>query len=294
MGWSEISIKKIEKFFHALPLAVGVGTAIAGLPMKLFNNSNLWCWISGLPGSCSNNPDGDGNCIRGDDAWIYRWAFFYAPLWGVILVVTILMGDIVLFVMREEKQSRRWRMGDTTGVDASTKLSKQVFWQAIHYVCSFYLTYTFPTTLRLLQTLDKPVPYPIFVLMTIFIPMQGVFNASVYFGPRIRRAIGNKRAMGASTWSTNAKSRFSVSGMEQSKSFSAPTGENGQSGTFKSSSEAFKEPTGENGQSGTVEGASETVKELDTIGKDDEIGHVGETPGSIGKRVDFSAEVMQV
>lgn len=169
-------------------------------------------------------------------------------------------------------------MGDgANGNDASAKLSKQVFWQSIQYVGSFYLTYTFPTTLRLLQTLGKPVPYAIFVLMATFIPMQGFFNATVYFGPRIRRRFG-RRTQGASAWS-GSKSRASASGYEETKSPNESAAfsnqeENARPVTSKNANE-FDEIT----ESTPKEAAAEQ--------------NAPPPPQSSAKRVDWSAEVME-
>lgn len=74
-------------------------------------------------------------------------------------------------------------------VDRTQTISKQVFWQSIHYVISFYLTYTFPTILRFMQTIDKEVSYALFVLFGLTIPLQGFWNATVHFASIYR---GNK------------------------------------------------------------------------------------------------------
>lgn len=43
-GWSEEDCKKFEPYFHAIPVSVGLSMAVAGLPLKLFNNSGFLCW----------------------------------------------------------------------------------------------------------------------------------------------------------------------------------------------------------------------------------------------------------
>jgi len=76
-SWTDTSIRRIEPFLHGVPLFWGLATAIAGLPLTLFNSANLWCWIAEYPAAG-----------RGKNADIFRWAFFYAPLWLMILIVT--------------------------------------------------------------------------------------------------------------------------------------------------------------------------------------------------------------
>jgi hypothetical protein len=75
-SWRESHLKKVEPFFHVLPFAWALGTAIAGLFLKIFNSANLWCWIASYPG-------------RNMDTNVYRWALFYGPLWLAIFLVTM-------------------------------------------------------------------------------------------------------------------------------------------------------------------------------------------------------------
>lgn len=62
-GWSEARIQKIEAALHAIPLAIGWGTAFAGLALDLYTDIGINCWIGG------------------PDAWVYRWAFFHGFFW---------------------------------------------------------------------------------------------------------------------------------------------------------------------------------------------------------------------
>jgi hypothetical protein len=74
--------KWVEPSMHAVAGIWAFGTAIYSASSGLLNNANLWCWIAPLPLDCLDSwryGDG-GNCIRGDNAWIYRWAFYFAPL----------------------------------------------------------------------------------------------------------------------------------------------------------------------------------------------------------------------
>lgn len=83
--WRERHFRKYEIFLYGLPILWGVGTAIIGLPLRLFNNANLWCWIAPFPSSCAANPE---TCIRGANSTWYRWGLYYIPLWAMIILVT--------------------------------------------------------------------------------------------------------------------------------------------------------------------------------------------------------------
>ena len=110
---NEATVRYYEWFMHLIPLTFSFGTAIAGLPLTLYNPSGLWCWIAALPGGCvhGNNPEGTGECQRGLYAWIYRWAIYYGPLWLSIVVITFNMTVVSYLVWAKEKASLRFRFG---------------------------------------------------------------------------------------------------------------------------------------------------------------------------------------
>jgi uncharacterized membrane protein len=92
-GWTEKEIRMLEPFMHSIPLLWGISTALIGIPLKLFNDANLWCWIASFPKGC----EGD-ECLRGVNAEFYRWLFFYGPLWASILFVSVCMMLVFVHV----------------------------------------------------------------------------------------------------------------------------------------------------------------------------------------------------
>lgn len=89
-NWKDAQIKRIEPFLSGVPFTIGAGTALAGLPLKLYNNSNLWCWIAPLPSTCRR-----ADCVRGANADFYRYAFFYGPLW--LMMILVMTNLVVIF-----------------------------------------------------------------------------------------------------------------------------------------------------------------------------------------------------
>ena len=85
-------MKKIERFLHGIPLLWGLGTAIVGLPLTLYNPANFWCWVAH-----TNS--------RGAHAQAFRWAFFYGPLWLTEIVVTTNLMRVFVHVRRITKSS---------------------------------------------------------------------------------------------------------------------------------------------------------------------------------------------
>ena len=84
-SYREDQLRRWEPFFHVLPLLWAFGTAVAGLFLKIFNSANLWCWIGAYPG-------------RNEDVDVYRWTFFYGPLWIAIVIVTVNLILVFLYV----------------------------------------------------------------------------------------------------------------------------------------------------------------------------------------------------
>lgn len=142
------------------------------------------------------------DCIRGDNAEIYRWSFFFAPLWAAIVFCVTVMILIFKSVRDKERNSlkhsaRRYDQMSTTRASSeevtnettriknsmlvrTQKVKTQCYW----YAGSFFLVWTFPTIARLIQLLGGTVHGVIFVLAGTFIGSQGFFNAIIYFRPR--------------------------------------------------------------------------------------------------------------
>merc|ERR1711982_43918 len=77
--------------------------------------------------------------------------------------------------------------GDSaTGVRRSKnkKASSKIASQALFYILSFYLTFLFPSWTRISQMVKGFVEFPVIFLFAVFLPLQGLFNAMVYFRPR--------------------------------------------------------------------------------------------------------------
>lgn len=94
---------------HLVATGFGVVTSSVAWKLTQFNNADLWCWIAPLPFDCKESHiyGEAGDCIRGDNAFIYRWAFFYAPLWFGMVTVLILNGMIYFHAKNGEQNAMR-------------------------------------------------------------------------------------------------------------------------------------------------------------------------------------------
>lgn len=85
----------IEPSMHLVCFVWAFGTAMYSALAGLLNNANLWCWIAPLPADCKDSwtygtaEEGNPNpCIRGDNVWVYRFGFYFIPLWVSIFLAS--------------------------------------------------------------------------------------------------------------------------------------------------------------------------------------------------------------
>jgi len=193
LGWSEEFItKKVEPCLHILPLTIGIATSVAAWALKLYNNDSWECWISPNPQQCNESWKNGGvtNCVRGDNASLYRWTFYYSLLWVAIVMVSVDVFIVYRFVLNQEVASRRY---DVDSDVRRFKRSKRVAVQGYWYCGAFYMTWIFPTITRLTQAIiGDAAPFALVLTTAMFVPIQGFFNFLVYAHPRwksIRQAI---------------------------------------------------------------------------------------------------------
>jgi hypothetical protein len=118
-GWTESQFQQyVGPIGHSLIWIFGLGTAVAGLFLRLYNNATIWCWIASSPQGCvqsfqppeqdysydSINGSTNEPCERGDNAFIYRFAFWYGPLWLMFPWVVIGMSLVYLHVLKQDKK----------------------------------------------------------------------------------------------------------------------------------------------------------------------------------------------
>jgi len=184
--WENERFAKIEPFLHLNAWTWGLGTAIASLPLKLFNPAGWSCFIAPNPGGCTpswGTGDEEPNCHRGDNAHYYLWLFFYGPLWIVILLVTFCMIWVYWSVLEEEKQIVDDATEDQNETKPKKSPSRRIANRAGLYVCSFYFTWIIPTIAEINFLRGKDITGLLVFLSAVFIPLQGFLNLVIYTLP---------------------------------------------------------------------------------------------------------------
>eukprot|EP00980_Cylindrotheca_fusiformis_P007123 scaffold1497_cov122-Cylindrotheca_fusiformis.AAC.1 len=213
-GLRETQLQRLKYWFHVPALVAGFGLAFAGIPY--YANIFLFCHISPaieLSSWWSSGDSGDESfALTNADSNGLLTAFSIVPISIVFIVGGVNMIVIYLHVRKQDRAANRWRMGDrlarnsadglTAGqsssswskfsrpraksreVASSNRLSKEVWWQAAFYMGSFLMAwpiYFYGT----LNALDEWENYSFWVACCVMYPLQGFWNAIVYFRPRL-------------------------------------------------------------------------------------------------------------
>ena len=111
-----------------------------------------------------------------------------------IAVSDLEAGNRLQSTSRLQSTRNNNRLGSTVNTISSTvhstarkSHSKKIASQALWYVGSFYLTWIFQSWTRIAQMVNGSSPFYAIALFAIFFPLQGFFNALVYFRPRYLR-----------------------------------------------------------------------------------------------------------
>lgn len=181
--WKKAQLVTFEKYMHCLAWLFGTGTAIAGLPLKLYNSLGSICYIGAYPLFCVS--DDSVECARGADADMYRLAFRTIPAWCCAVIDVIALFKVYHTVKTQENVSRRWRRG--SGVFGKESLKKDVLHQALFFFFAFLVTWLPPTITNFILVVKEDSPYWIIVLTMAAAPLQGLWNFLIYIRPRYIR-----------------------------------------------------------------------------------------------------------
>jgi hypothetical protein len=168
--------------------------------MKLYNNANIFCWIAPYPLDCINSPENNGvsTCEHGDNAYIYRIAFYFMWLWTAVIVVVVCMVMVFWTARRQRQTMRKWDPITNMATESKSLFSSgdQTIVQAVAvqsclYISAFLLTAIFPSLLHVCQAKMNRCTttfYPSILMTVTFFPLQGFYNFFIHMRPRFNTA----------------------------------------------------------------------------------------------------------
>jgi hypothetical protein len=210
--WTDRQTHRIEGWLHVVPLLIGWGTSIPGLPLTLYNPGPVGCTIGEYPAGCGQR----NNCKRGDDAALYRILFTFLIIWAVFAFLVVAMTMIYRTILSIERASEP-SMGANFRMDSDSSPSQQqamdlassrrqrskrnslrqrFAMQALLYCVAFALSYLFGTINVINVEWGNGIAYiPILFLQVMLLPLQGVWNALIYIRPRYLRYRDKQRQL---------------------------------------------------------------------------------------------------
>eukprot|EP00980_Cylindrotheca_fusiformis_P000742 scaffold174_cov98-Cylindrotheca_fusiformis.AAC.11 len=210
-GMRETKIQRLKYWFHVPTLLTGFGLAFAGIPY--YDSIFLLCHIPPAVDIPRWGASGDDSLsITSTETNGLLTVFSIVPISIVFIVGGINMIVIYLHVRKQDEAANRWRMGHRlaqNAADAPTscqsssswskfprpktmirevapanRLSKEVWWQAVFYMGSFLMAWPIYYYANF-NTLDQWENYSFWVACCTLYPLQGFWNAIVYFRPRL-------------------------------------------------------------------------------------------------------------
>jgi len=165
-NWNEERLRKVEPLMHGMAL-YPLAFAIACLQKEMFNPAASFCWISGYPLGCVESIGVD--CLRGKETKMFRILGSGVPLVISFVTVIVSMSMLCLFVYQQEMRFQR-----------TNDHSLQVFFQACRYVAAYVFIWAPTSIFTVLTTRYNYNGFTGLMIVSMIVPLQGVFNAMVY------------------------------------------------------------------------------------------------------------------
>lgn len=102
-NWSDRKMRKIEKWFHIIPIAFAIVSSSIALGFDMYGNVDWLCWI--LP----DVPEGEEPTNAQKNFRIFQWMFLFGPVWLTVAFVTTVMVLLFLKMKENEKNMEKYR-----------------------------------------------------------------------------------------------------------------------------------------------------------------------------------------
>lgn len=218
-GWREFDLRNYAHHLIATPVLIGFGLALGGLP-----------FYEGFEYGCHLQP------VPVGELWVVL-LFVVLPVGISILFITTVMFLLYKKVRDQSLAGSRWSMRMSQN---SASLDRRVFWQALFYTMSFYITW--PVMLCVYVSgwdFDRNI-YGFSLLVAFVAPLQGFNNSLAYFRPSLQVQCMLRRRNPFIGWTSGSRSQQKTDSSHLSKG-------------KKEESENPKEPLAEHADSCTKE-----------------------------------------
>ena len=188
---------KFEPLVHILVFVIFVGFASTGVAIELFNPVFGFCFIGSYPPGCESSPEAP-TCDRFPPHTLGLLYEIFAQAWvqAYILIVIVTNTAIWWKVRQQEKTIQKYRgrsHAQQRGVQSIAEMKKEVnrermvAIQATLYVVAFIISWLGPTVFHLADWIAGYKAFWAVMVIVIFTPLQGFWNAFVYAKPTYQR-----------------------------------------------------------------------------------------------------------
>jgi len=189
----QVLARRYEPWMHLFSLGYPLITACVGLGMGVYDEVELGqgCWVTNYPKGCEAEcPDdgfADGDCCLSPQI---AWAFAGIP--SFLSFMAILMNNLVVYCHVRRTIPRNADDNNNNNNNTSRKRVQAVATQASLYVGGFLLCYLPSMSLRIMESLnfdaqDEYKLFPLLVLQSILLPLQGCLNCFIFIRPTYLR-----------------------------------------------------------------------------------------------------------
>ena len=185
--------KKYEPWLHLSGAIFFPTTALAGYVGKWYGEEDLamTCWIAEIKTGC----DEYGNNCSGDASELIAYMIGAVPT--VISILAVIINNAIIYIF-VRKSLRSGNNGSSKGSEDNesaerqtiqNRLSHEAAIQGFLYVSSFLITISPAFAIQILDgsmgyaESDQGSIYPLLVLNSILLPLQGFFNVFIYVRP---------------------------------------------------------------------------------------------------------------
>eukprot|EP00978_Attheya_sp_CCMP212_P013423 scaffold33738_cov54-Attheya_sp.AAC.2 len=184
-GYSEESVKRIEKYLLFIPSMFGIIAGFILIGAESLNNSQMWCWIDRIPFGC----EGD-ECERGTYTAPLRILFSLIPAVCSVGFSTYALIAIYCHVVNHSQaqepapqddisRGERSRRRRSSSIAARVDI-RRVARQSSQYLLALYVVYTPSVVTRLIQfKLDRLYFTPA-LISALAVTSLGSLNALIY------------------------------------------------------------------------------------------------------------------
>lgn len=173
--WSEWKIRGYQFWILGIPLVCGLVLAFAAIPQITEH-----CQSDGV------TPDAP--------TWYPIFIFWILPNLTATILSTAMMGVVCTKVRQQARRMCKWRfpLASKRRKSRAPTIDRRIFWQAILYLSVYYITHSVQLFLLYNEwwrpshhaTTARRDVYAAWVLFVVFVPLQGFWNAFLYFRRR--------------------------------------------------------------------------------------------------------------